>query len=446
MKDFHLYKRIISLPDFLINNFDFKVMDGSSRNRPKISDGISTLILKKKNEEYTYYDIHNDSNKGSIFDFLMSKPELFDGKTPSLPEIANKLDEFIAEGQTIPPEFSVFTLNNPSITQDELSRNILSLAKEGSTDFFKKRGISEKTFNHPNFKDYILFRKVTKDKTDIAFIMYSSDSTKAISYRGYRDYKEESFKGFKGPRSQCLATSKYNTKEPLHAILFSESMIDNMAHFELNKSLTTKNIAYVSSEGSVHENQIHLLQKSITLNSPEKFCILTDNDLYGLQSSAKILGALQIPTVVLSGFKHNFSADNFLNLSKIEVPIVTKKASPTGSIKFNFAPNFNHHSIREFLTEKINAINSDISNPKAHFSPPNLNLENGANGFSISFPNDEVSWKKCNSLINEYKFSSNKFISLEFPKSKDYNQDLMNAKGLNISKDKPKFRDQELSI
>jgi hypothetical protein len=223
-------------------------------------------------------------------------------------------------------------------------------------------------------------------------------------------------------------------------------MIDNMAHFELNKSIQNKNIAYVSSEGSVHENQIHLLQKSITINCPEKFYILTDNDLYELQASAKILGYLQIPTVVLDGFKNNFSADNFLNLSKIEVPFLSKKASPTASIEFKFAANFNHHKIREFLSDKINSLNTNISNTDSHFSLPKILFDNNLNGFTINFPNDEISWKKCNNLINEYKFNSNKFISLEPPKTKDYNQDLINSKGLNISREKPKFRDNELSI
>lgn len=450
MKDFDLYKRIISLPDFLINNFGFTIHPkGSSRNAPKLTDGNTTILITKKNQKYTYADINSLKETKSILDFMQENSAQYNnGEKPSLVFVANLLDSYILEGKTVLPEFSNFSLNNAALTPEEVNRNILRLEKTGNNEFLTKRGLSDKTLNHSNFAPSIRYRHIPgvtdKDKFDIAFVMTSFESTRAITYRGTREGLDYSFKGFQGPRSQCLVTSNYDQNQPIEKMLVGESFIDCMAHFELNyKELKDKNIVYLSTEGSVQDTQISLLQRAVQRNTPNSISIIFDNDLYGVQASTKILGKLAIPSSIIKDFIHSPSSNLYLNLSTFEVPICGDKEK-TAKILLNIPSSKHTADIKEHVLKLTRIFNDKQTGAKDHFTTIFSQNPNAPNQAIISFPNNLENWKTAKEFVHSFKFSFSKQLSVEFPKSKDFNQDLQNYKG--IPTNKPHLKDNPLFL
>lgn len=449
MKDFNLYKRIISLPDFLRDNFGFENhAKGSTKNNPKLTDGQTTLVVGKKNNMFYYFDVNYPDIRKTILDFMQENISTYNkGEKPPLPFVANLLDRYIVEGKTVLPEFSTFNLNNPTLSQDDIYRNIINLSTSGSNDFLTKRGISEKTITSKFFKESIKYRKVphlNKFSHDVAFVMHSIDKSRAISYRGYRDDLDSSFKGFHGPKSQCIASSTFDPSKPLDKIFIGESMIDNMAYLELNyKNLADLNILFLSSEGSLSSNQIFLVQKTINNLQPLSFNTILDNDLYGSQATCLILSEIKLPNSLLKMEQGSFASQNLLNLSRIEVNITGEK-TPRSFIRINspFCDKDSFSNAIKAITEKLNG---NIAYKKDLFSISSQETSNGKT-HTIEFANHTQNWKRASSLVIDYKFGSSDFVKSIFPKTKDFNLDLIEYKGLTVAKTKPKSNDKELSI
>jgi len=432
MKDFTIYKKAISLPDFLKNHGFSDYKRGSTKNNPKFTNGDITVVVKRVNGNYYYYDVNSPDKKLTILDFVQQELSKSNGgELVPLPIVANELDKYIETGQNILPELSSYNLNSTILSTEDVNRLILHLSKTGNPDFLIKRGISEKTFTHKNFKDCIFFRKINHPNRvshDIAFVMHGLGETRAISYRGIRDGMEESFKGFHGPKMNNIASSVLDKSKPLDAIFIGESMIDCMAHFELNfKELNSKNVLYLSSEGSITPDQIQLFQIAINNNPSKQISTVFDNDLYGCQASTLIHSQIIVPSSRLH-IKDSPSVENFLNLTKAEVPIISKKFTKA-SILFNI-PTSNLTEITEYLQSAIYPVNSSLSLPKDKFTLKNISTDKNKTKIEMNFPNNTFGWKAANQVIIDFKFGKSELFLPEFPKNKDFNLDLLDYKGI----------------
>ena len=440
MKDFTIYKKIISLPDFLKDNYNFtEVKKGSTKNNPKLTNGNMTVVISKRNEFFSYFDVSNPGTKLSILDFMQRELAQYnDGVLPALPIVANMLDKYITEGKTVLPQFSTYNLSNASLSENEILNNINSLLDKGSNDFLTSRGFSEKTFEHPNFKDVIKYRKinnVTGTKSyDIAFVMRGLGSSRAISYRGNRDNLDFSFKGFHGPRGDTLLTSHFRNDKPIDAMYIGESFIDCMAHFELNvKALKGKNIIYISTEGSISQNQLSLIQLGISKQKPEKIYTIFDNDLYGHQAATLLFSYLKLPSSLLYDVKpDSFYSQNLLNLSQQEVNICGSNISQTYCI-FNIPVKIQDQYKRN-LESFLRVINNTIKNKDEQLSLEFHANEEKTVKYKVILPNTIDGWKNLRRLIINFKFGNSKFINTNFPKNKDFNLDLIDYKKVIDSK------------
>lgn len=90
--------------------------------------------------------------------------------------------------------------------------------------------------------------------------MYNEQGVQAISQRS------ESFKGVIGGKYDCLALSAHDRSRPIDILYVGESIIDCISHYQLHHEKSPRNLVYLSSEGTLTEGQMNLLQVILERN------------------------------------------------------------------------------------------------------------------------------------------------------------------------------------
>lgn len=276
--DFNQIKTVISLPDFLYE-LGWKFVKGSSRACPKMSNGQHTIVIKRNAQnQYTYWDVHSDSVRGrTILDLMQEHLMETTGKRPTLREVGEMLQGYIQTNQTVTPEQSSYRVGSSSITTDEL-HFYLGQLKSYRGDYLQNRGITRESIESQTFKDTFYVREVRKKyKTyqNLCVKMYNEQGVQAISQRS------ESFKGVIGGKYDCLALSAHDRSRPIDILYVGESIIDCISHYQLHHEQTPRNLVYLSSEGTLTEGQMNLLQVILERNAIQEIRTIFDNDRQG---------------------------------------------------------------------------------------------------------------------------------------------------------------------
>ena len=433
--DFNKYKTEISLPDFLVNEYNFSPVKGSAKKHPKLKHPVTgdTFVIKKNSQnQYTYFDVHDDSVKGqSILDFLMTEYAR-DSQPISLTQAAEILDEYMDSGKSINPSNSNFILESSSLSLSKLTSiaKALKPVSDETKAFFYKRGITDEILNHPCFKDTIWEKPFLDDNknlhTNVVFRMQSFSPDFAFSQRN------EEFKGCLGPRGKCLASSaRPSLSKPLDKIFFAESMIDAMSHLSLNfDSLKDKNIAYVSSEGNLVSDQLeqfNLLLKQY--NYPESSLIF-DNDLAGHYYAAMTLSQIQMPDSALTDVDSTNSIPVKFDLPSVLFEV--EKGKELSKVEFTLPFSFDIFEFTSFFTSNLNKINQEAKDTLNQFFPlvkPGVTEVK----YQFSFASNQQNWKTAADLIKNIKFGPTNSISRELSILSDFNDDLTLYKHQNKS-------------
>lgn len=90
--------------------------------------------------------------------------------------------------------------------------------------------------------------------------MYNEQGVQAISQRS------KSFKGVIGGKYDSLALSAHDRSRPIDILYVGESIIDCISHYQLHHEQTPRNLVYLSSEGTLTEGQMNLLQVILERN------------------------------------------------------------------------------------------------------------------------------------------------------------------------------------
>lgn len=431
MVDFNKYKSEISLPDFLVNEYNFSPVKGSTKRHPKLKhpDTGETFIIKKNSMgQYTYFDIHNDSVKGfTILDFLITEHErLF--RPITLIQAAQLLDNYMVCGKNVTPVESQFILNSESLSPTQLltvSRSLVPLSSNGMK-FFINRGIEPKILSHPLFNG-VIFEKSFLDKNrnlhlNVVFRMQNINGDIALSQRN------ANFKGCLGQRINCLASSDIpDVKKQVERIYFGESMIDCISHFSLNfDSLKDRNIAYLSSEGNITSDQLGQFQCLIEHHKYPCFTLLFDDDLAGHYYSANTLASIKLPqNCFLDVSANNAIALKYgLNETLFEI----EKNRESSFIRFSLPFSFDISEFTFYFTSCVNQSNNKVNHfslqGNSDFFVPLVKPSFKSVSYQISFPTTPDLWKESVHLIHALKFAKSQQIVREMPLNNDFNDDL----------------------
>lgn len=404
MKDLNEYKTKISLPDFLIDNYKFEPVEGSSACYPKLKsrDTGQTIVVKmNKNGNYTYFDIHDDTIKGkSILDFLQNELSQ-NGKLPSLYSIALILDNYIKSGQVVNPDNSRYYLTK---SDSDLSLLLKEIEPLRDKSFLMSRGVSEEILGFRPFKDVFFERSFFKNEQvykNTIVKMFNKSGVAGLSQRNFE------FKGCLVSRYDSLAVSTPDKTRPIDIYFIGESMLDAVSHYEINNErLKDLNIVYFSSEGSLTAGQIELFQNSVNLVKPKNIISLFDKDIAGQGYNLKLFGNL-----IQEGRGEDISTEVNMNAddSFVSLDITMLKC---------IADNKREILSTEFFSESIKG-EVELS----------VNEHGGNESWEIKFPK---SYENVNAFVDKLQIlrHANGNLSREVPLTNDFNDDLRALKGV----------------
>lgn len=300
--DFNKLKTDISLPDFLLQ-LGWKFAPGTTRTSPKMTNGISTVVIKKNSAgQYTYWDVHDESIRGkSIIDIMQQHIYEETGRIPTLREAGEALVKYVRSNEITVAQDSDYHVGGSGLDDGQLSILNRQLRPYSGT-FLAKRGISKETLSSVTFSDVFFSRKFQKDG-----IIYNNTCIKLIDDKGFRGISQRSsgkdgrsFKGIQGNKYRSIAVSGYTTSKKIEHVYIGESMIDCASHYQLRHSTDDSNILYISTEGNITEGQMELIKMLV-----DKQCggdrshvtYIFDNDECGYKYAIKLDRYLQDGTV-----------------------------------------------------------------------------------------------------------------------------------------------------
>jgi len=390
------YKRI-NLVDFASSQYGYKIdSKDSTKKWPVLRNQNDDKMLMHQNEngQWSFTNLHNDSERGSIFDFInkeqpkLSFKEIVDRLEKYEPSISATLEEHASTA-------NVFDKSHLKHVSKINENNIMYLVHERKID-------PEILLNDPKFKDKIQ--------------IYSSDKFKNIAFPITNDkkpisgfiLKNKEFSGYlkSSEHSNSLWVSNYDRSKPVDKLFISESPIDSISHYQLNKKdLKNKNVVYMATGGSPTKGQINLVDKFVAAKAlsnmdVEQIESLFDNDLGGRQFAAKFNGELK-------SIKKTDSPD----LQHIGYSV--KKDNPNIKATVNFS-NTNEKELTSF-SKRFD---------KEKFNIETSARQDGTSKVELTFPKESKEhWKDFTNGLND--LNKNK-VANTFPKLKDFNKELQN--------------------
>lgn len=325
--NFEYLKKEVSLPDFFYK-LGWEKANGSTSGSPKFTNGTLTVVVKKnKNGEYTYWNVHDYSDRGkNILDLMRQHIYEETGRLPSIREAGEAIQTYVNCGEIVLTKNSTFDVSNAELDENSLA-NLLNSLKPYNGDFLSKRGISPEILSSPVFSDVIfsrIYKKDGKSYNNTCIKLINASGFKGISQRAIKD-NNQSFKGILGYKYGSIATSKHDNSRPLDLVLVGESFIDNMSHYQMKYQNTDKNILYISTEGNLTKGQIELIAQLISkqnINIDTQLVYIFDNDHNGYRYALELEGYLRTQEVPdLKGLTTEQLRDKVLKLPNVDLPI-----------------------------------------------------------------------------------------------------------------------------
>ena len=289
--DFDRYKREISLPDFLLKKLGWEFTVGSSASAPKMTDGNTTIVIKRnRSGQYTYWDVHDQAIRGrTIIDIMQQHIFEETGKTPSLREVGIILQGYMDKNEIVLTEESNYKVSNTNLDTDALS-HLQNQLRPYKGDFLQKRGIKSDILSTNTFCNTFFSRTYRRDE-----YVYCNTCVKMINQKGFQgiSQRNEHFKGILGSHFDSIAASNWNNCIPIEIMYVGESMIDCASHYQLNHFNTDKNLLYISTEGTLTQGQIELIRLIIQKNTVNKMVTIFDNDKQGYIFACQLITSLK---------------------------------------------------------------------------------------------------------------------------------------------------------
>ncbi len=404
-----------------INLIDFAYSQGYSEPKKNSaasvvlenkSTGDKIIVNKNTNNQY-YFNPDNDNDNGKLYHFILNRlnagiqvlanPTGFEKRSVFV--IAANYLNTPQEEVNLTPEI---TKNKPTPKLGD-NLNIKPLLKK---EFLKSRDISNNTLTNPKFKNHI-FNAYAPGKTEgtfipnIAFPLYDSINLNKVT--GY-EIRNNNFKSILGNHTNLWHSEIPKDLNEISTIVFGESAIDCLSHFELNKK-ENKDTVYFSFSGNIYGDKIETFLKSIAplieKNPNINFKSITDNDHNGSKYDFRIL----------TSFINNFNKGRHIEFE------VTK-------------PTLNFH-IHDFIDSVDTIFDIHLKELKKSLETFNSNLSplfskgtanQRKNTIDLQLPNTDLSYNEIfNFLAKTYLEKFNMTLEKAQPKFNDWNEELQKS-------------------
>lgn len=265
-RELERFKTQINLLEYAIAEHGYEVdRSESSRNNVVLRLGNDKISVNRSstNGHWIYWSTRNDSDGGSIIDFLQNRG----GGT--LGSVRQRLRPHVS-GISISNRASTYIPQLKSSSPD-LEQMLKAYHRTESCPLhpylINKRKIPEETLNHPIFKG-----RIRKDfRENVIFPHFDSDGLCGYSI------KNKGFSGFSANGRRGLWCSHFSKAN--NRLVIAESAIDALSYFALGKGTKSN---FISTEGQPGSLQFELMKRAFTKLLPgSEIVVATDNDNAG---------------------------------------------------------------------------------------------------------------------------------------------------------------------
>lgn len=271
----------VDLEGFLIDHGYSIKKEKSTRRSRVYTNGSEHIIVTQKNRIKLYFCAEN-SDRGSIIDFLYCRPEfLVSQETNMHTRIVNTLLGYLDR----PCKTITSSIDNYSnkVTFDPEQYTPCEQRFIDEFRYLRYRGISDKTLHSDVMKNIGLSTNL--HYTNIAFPLYNEE--KKLVGLDLRNFNYRRFAAGTD-KSNALWLSNFGIPEE---VVIAESPIDLLSFHQLLRTNDDK-ILYISTGGVLLNGQIQHLLRLIQENNCITLTIAFDNDIHGKLYTNKLLVAL----------------------------------------------------------------------------------------------------------------------------------------------------------
>jgi len=278
------FKTQIDLVDYAQNNGYQLDTKKSSTNCIVLFDdrGDKILVgLDKTDHHYFYYSLTNETDKGSIIDFVQKRKNLNLGEVrkelrpwTNNSNLTNyKLNSKVNNKVTNKSEIKLIPTNQNKYQIIAQFENFQTI---NNHPYLNQRGINQNTINNPRFQETIY-----QDKRNNVIFPHS-DREGVCGY----EIRNQNFKGFSsgGTKGLWVSKSQQNDKK----LVICESPLDCLSYHQLFPDAHTR---YFATSGTLSEKQKDLLRTAFEkLHQKEgEIIIATDRDGAGEEISQELI-------------------------------------------------------------------------------------------------------------------------------------------------------------
>ena len=269
------FKSKINLVEYAQNNGYELDRKKSSINCIVLNDNRGDKILvglDKTDHHYFYYSLKNETDKGSIIDFVQKRKNL------NLGEVRKELRPWINNNYLPtykPTKKSRIKLTPTSKDRYKIVAQFESFPTIDNHPYLNQRGISKDTINSPRFKETIYL-----DSRNNAIFPHR-DKEGVCGY----EIRNQNFKGFSSGGTKGLWVSNSSSND--EKLVICESPLDCLSYHQLFPDDQTR---YLATSGTLSEKQKNLLRTSFENIDQKKgeIIIATDNDIGGKEIAQEL--------------------------------------------------------------------------------------------------------------------------------------------------------------
>ncbi len=269
------FKSKINLVEYAQNNGYELDRKKSSINCIVLKDNQGDKILvglDKTDNHYFYYSLKNETDKGSIVDFVQKRKNL------NLGEVRKELRPWINNNYLPtykPTKKSPIKLTPTSKDRYKIVAQFESFPTINNHPYLNQRGISKDTINSPRFKETIYL-----DSRNNAIFPHR-DKEGVCGY----EIRNQNFKGFSRGGTKGLWVSKSSSND--EKLVICESPLDCLSYHQLFPDDQTR---YFATSGTLSEKQKDLLRTAFENIDQKKgeIIIATDRDVGGKELAVEL--------------------------------------------------------------------------------------------------------------------------------------------------------------
>lgn len=261
------------------------------------------LVQRNTGGDYWYRNPNDPSrDSGDLLNFFKNR-----SLNKTFPEICNHLRQYMGQSPIetfhIPPVLEQTMTTRPEATAKPLTdfQFFHDLRPLTSPEYLQARGLTIETLTNPIFSNRIFNSgEITTAQgrtSNIAFPYYDASGIVGVEYKNAS--QDAPFSGFKRDSTRTAWLSKLNPVfspiAPIDRLIVSEAVIDSLSYHQLHQEkLEGQNVLHFSSGGSLHVEQLHFLQKILDLRQTNQIILIHDNDVKGHTYDLAIAGALPV--------------------------------------------------------------------------------------------------------------------------------------------------------